>query len=63
MITAANRLAGTDYSRYLAVDEIDAETIKAAREIFDRLQAEAAADEAAKQAEIEAALRAANDAG
>ena len=36
MITAANRLAGTDYSRYLAVDEIDAETIKAAREIFDR---------------------------
>ena len=35
MITAANRMAGTDYSRYLAVDEVDAETIKAAREIFE----------------------------
>ena len=32
----------------------------AAMEIFNRLQAEAAADEAAKQAEIEAAMRAAN---
>ncbi len=42
---------------------MDPDAAAAAREIFDRLQAEAAADEAAKQAEIEAALRAANDAG
>ncbi len=42
---------------------MDPEAAAAAREIFDRLQAEAAADKAAKQAEIEAALRAANDAG
>lgn len=36
MLTAANRLAGTDYSRYLAVDAIDAETIKKAKDIFER---------------------------
>lgn len=38
---------------------MDPEAAKAAMEIFNRLQAEAAADEAAKQAEIEAARRAA----
>lgn len=38
---------------------MDPEAAAAAREIFQRLQAEAAADEAAKQAEIEAARRAA----
>ncbi len=36
MLTSANKLAGTDYSRYLAVDAIDAETIKQAKEIFAR---------------------------
>lgn len=35
MITSANRQAGTDYSRYQTVNEIDAETIKKARDIFD----------------------------
>ena len=39
---------------------LDPEAAKAAMEIFNRLQAEAAADEAAKKAEIEAAMRAAN---
>ncbi|MBR6156301.1 MAG: hypothetical protein IKQ27_05030 [Lachnospiraceae bacterium] len=39
---------------------MDPEAAAAAMEIFNRLQAEAAADEAAKQAEIEAAMRAAN---
>lgn len=38
---------------------MDPEAAAAAMEIFQRLQAEAAADEAAKQAEIEAAIRAA----
>ena len=36
MLTAANKLAGTDYSRFLAVDSIDAETISKAKEIFNR---------------------------
>lgn len=36
MLTAANRMAGTDYSRYLAVESIDAETIKRAKDIFSR---------------------------
>ena len=35
MLTAANKLAGTDYSRFLAVDSIDAETISKAKEIFN----------------------------
>ena len=39
---------------------MDPEAAAAAMEIFNRLQAEAAADEAAKQAEIEAAKQAAN---
>ncbi len=41
---------------------MDPEAAQAAMEIFNRLQAEAAADEAAKQAEIEATRRAAEGA-
>lgn len=36
MITAANKLAGTDYSRFMAVEAIDAEALNTAKEIFAR---------------------------
>ena len=36
MLTAANRMSGMDYSRYLAVESIDAETIHMAKDIFAR---------------------------
>ena len=36
MLTAANKLAGTDYSRFLSVDSIDEETVAAAKDIFSR---------------------------
>lgn len=36
MLTAANKLAGTDYSRFLSVDSIDEETVMAAKDIFAR---------------------------
>ena len=36
MLTAANKLAGMDYSRFLYVDSIDEETVMAAKDIFAR---------------------------
>ena len=60
----ADALGSDNDNMYMAENEdpfadMDPEAAAAAMEIFNRLQAEAAADEAAKQAEIEAARLAA----
>lgn len=38
MFTAVSKLPGTNYHRFLIVDSLDAETIKKAKEIFNRYQ-------------------------
>ena len=54
----ADALGGESYSAddpYGGISDMDPEAAAAAMEVFNRLQAEAAADEAARQAEIDAA--------